>query len=485
MSTSTSADNIDPADAAAHLEAGRLGRTALVSLSLSAFYPAVSLALVPFLVFTTAGVTAWQSSLLATLAVVYIGRAVIVFARRYVATGSLYSYIAEVFGPWARYLTGAALLGGYITVVTGAVAFVGVFVGSFLYSRGLTTALQFGPQAVIFAITLAGAAAIALRGLGTSVRIAVVLAVLALPLVVVITVASAHHTGLDLAHQFVFDFSLSHTMQGIAVGAALLIGFESCAVLATETRDPLRNVPVAVMAAPVVLGGLLPIVTILQVPGLAAASDQLAAGMSAPAALAIQSGLGTSVATATDLVLAVASFASLIGFVNYAARFALALAEDGLLPDAIAHVHPRYHSPYVAIGALAVTGFAMGSGLVFWTGDIVSAYTPIATLIVYLWVLPYVLIAAGAIVLTVRAREFRPGLWIAAAIGAAAMAWSYLNGLINPPAPPAGSMAWVAVVVIAALVVAFTANQRWRTRQSQHERTDRTTSTGPTRVMNA
>ncbi|KXX58981.1 APC family permease [Rhodococcus sp. LB1] len=482
MSTSTSADNIDPADAAAHLEAGRLGRTALVSLSLSAFYPAVSLALVPFLVFTTAGVTAWQSSLLATLAVVCIGRAVIVFARRYVATGSLYSYIAEVFGPRARYLTGAALLGGYITVVTGAVAFVGVFVGSFLYSRGLTTALQFGPQAVIFAITLAGAAAIALRGLGTSVRIAVVLAVLALPLVVVITVASAHHTGLDLAHQFVFaDFSLSHTMQGIAVGAALLIGFESCAVLATETRDPLRNVPVAVMAAPVVLGGLFPIVTILQVPGLAAASDQLAAGMSAPAALAIQSGLGTSVATATDLVLAVASFASLIGFVNYAARFAMTLAEDGLLPDVIARVHPRYHSPYAAIGALSVAGFAMVSGLVFWTGDIVSAYTPIATLIVYLWVLPYVLIAAGAIVLTVRAREFRPGLWLAAAIGAAAMAWSYLNGLINPPAPPAGSMAWVAVVTIAALVVIFTASQRWRTRQSQHEWTDRTTSTGPTR----
>ncbi len=481
MSASTSADNTDPADPAVHLEAGRLGRTALVSLSLSAFYPAVSLALVPFLVFTTVGVTAWQTSLLATLAVVCIGRAVIVFARRYVATGSLYSYIAEVFGPWARYLTGAALLGGYITVVTGAVAFVGVFVGSFLYSRGLTTALQFGPQAVIFAITLAGAAAIALRGLGTSVRIAVVLAVLALPLVVVITVASAHHTGLDLAHQFVFDFSLSHTMQGIAVGAALLIGFESCAVLATETRDPLRNVPVAVMAAPVVLGGLLSIVTILQVPGLAAASDQLAAGMSAPAALAIQSGLGTSVATATDLVLAVASFASLIGFVNYAARFALALAEDGLLPDAIARVHPRYHSPYVAIRALAVAGFAMISGLVFWTGDIVSAYTPIATLIVYLWVLPYVLIAAGAIVLTVRAREFRPGLWLAAAIGGAAMAWSYLNGLINPPAPPASGMAWVAVVTIAALVVVFTASQRWRTRQSQHQRTDRTTATGPTR----
>ncbi len=83
----------------AHLETGRLGRASLVSLSLASFFPAVGIALVPLLVFSTAGTNAWQASLLSTIAVVCVGRAVTAFARRYVATGSLYSYIGEVFGP--------------------------------------------------------------------------------------------------------------------------------------------------------------------------------------------------------------------------------------------------------------------------------------------------------------------------------------------------------------------------------------------------
>ncbi|OXR41220.1 putative amino acid permease YhdG [Nocardia cerradoensis] len=435
---------------------GRLSRSALVSLSLATFFPAVSLAMVPFLVFTTSGTSAWQASLLATIAVICIGRAVIVFARRYVASGSLYSYVGEVFGPWARYVTAASLFAGFVVGIAALAAVVGVFTGSFLYARGLHEALHFNTQVIVFGAALLVAAFVAFRGLDTSVIIAVVLTVLALPLIIVITVASAMHTGLDLSRQFNFtDFHLGHTLQGIAVGAAFLVGFESCAALATETRDPKRNVPMAIMAVPVVLGGLFPIVTILQVPGLTAASDELAAGVSAPAALAIQAGLGTTVASATDLVLAVASFASLVGFINYGGRFAMALAEGGLLPAALARLHPKHGSPYIAVGLMALLSFTTIAGMLLWTGDIVSAYTPNATLLVYLWVIPYIIICVGAIVLTIRLGEFRPLLWIAAAIGAATMIWAYINGIINPPAPPADSMIWVAGIAIVAVLAVF------------------------------
>lgn len=449
-----------------HLESGRLSRSSLVSLSLASFFPAVAIALVPLLVFGTAGMHAWQSSLLATIAVVCVGRAVTTFARRFVATGSLYSYVGEVFGPWARYLTGAALLGGFLTAIAALAAVVGIFTGSFLVSHGVANALHFGPQVVIFAVAIVMAAAIAFRGLDTSVLIAVTLTALSLPLVLVITIASARHTGLDATHQFSFaDFSVNGILQGVAVGTAFLIGFESCTALAAESRDPRRNVPLAVMAVPVVLGGVFPIATILQVPGLAAASDQLAAGMSAPAALALQAGLGSWVATASDAVLAVATFAALIGFINYGARFAMTLAEDRLLPLSLARIHPRHHSPFVASAVLSLIGFALISALVFVTDDVTVAYTPIATLLVYLWVVPYVLIAIGAIVLTARAREVRPFLWLASSLGGAAIAWSYVNGLINPPAPPADSMSWIALLVLAVLLVVITTTARRGRRQ--------------------
>ncbi|MDV7089007.1 APC family permease [Rhodococcus opacus] len=447
--------------AQAHLETGRLGRTSLVSLSLASFFPAVGIALVPLLVFSTAGTNAWQASLLSTIAVICVGRAVTAFARRYVATGSLYSYIGEVFGPWARYLTAAALLAGFIAAIGALAAVVGIFAGSFLLSHGVDNALSFGPQLAIFLVALALAAAIAYRGLDTSVWIAVTLAVLSFPLVLVITIASAAKTGLDLADQFsLSEFSLSGTLQGMAVGAAFLVGFESCTALAAETRNPRRNVPLAVMSVPVLLGGLFPLVTILQVPGLQAASAELEAGMSAPAALALHAGLGSGVATASDLVLAVATFAALIGFINYGARFAMTLADDGLLPAPLGRIHPRHHSPFVSIAVMSVAGFVLVAALVFTAGDVVSAYYTVAPLVVYLWVLPYVLITVGAIVLTVRAHEYQPLLIGASVFGAVATAWMYINGVINPPPVPANAMSWIVLIVLAVLLAVFAITKR-------------------------
>ncbi|MEN0140668.1 MAG: APC family permease [Rhodococcus sp. (in: high G+C Gram-positive bacteria)] len=448
-------------DSAGHLESGHFGRGTLVALSLASFFPAVGIALVPTLVLTAVGnPTAWHASLLAAICAILIGRAIIVFAGRFVATGSLYSYISEVFGPWARYLTGAAMAGGFVCGVGGLAMLVGRFLGSFIHGRQADptdlSALQFPTQSVIFALAFLIAAGIAYRGLDSSVFVVVGLAVLSTPLVILITLASARHTGLELAMQFGFgQFSVGSTLRGVAIGAAFLIAFESCAALAAETRDPQRNIPAAVMAVPVVLGGVYTLATILQVPGLLQAYDQLAAGVSPPAALAMQAGLGPSVAAATDLVLAAACFSSLVAFVNYGARFAMAFAEDGLLPAPLTRIHPRFHSPHVAVVSLAVVSLAFISVAVLLVGDVSSAYDALATLLVYIWVLPYVLIAAGAIVLTRRAGEFRPGLWVAAAVGGAAMAWTYVNGWINPPAAPADSMTWVAVIMIAVVLALF------------------------------
>ncbi|ORA22911.1 APC family permease [Mycobacterium aquaticum] len=473
--TTTSASKGSPeSPVPADLESGHLSRRALVSLALSSYVPAVGIAIMPLLVVSVSGITGWQSSLLATFALIFIGRAIIEFARRYVASGSLYSYVGEVFGPWARILTGAALLCGYICGSAGMAGAVGIFFGSFLSSFGLTGALEVGAQIAFFATACLIVAAITYRGLDTSIRVAVILTVLAVPLVLVITIASAFHTGLELNAQFSFsDFSFSHTLHGMALAAAALVGFESSAALASETRDPRRNVPLAIMAVPIVLGGAYPFITMLQAPGLIAASDQLAEGVSAPAALALQAGLGSSVAAATDLVLAIGTFAALVGFVSYGSRFAMTLARDGLLPAAIGRVHPRHHSPNTAISAVLIVSFLTISMQTARTGSATAAYTAVATLLVYLWVLPYALIAAGAIVLTVRAREFRPGLWFAAVLGGAAFVWCYVDGVLNPPAPPSDSLVYIAPIVIAVVSAVLAASARWaggRTRSGEQAR---------------
>ena len=172
-------------------EGSHLGAGQITALALASQTPAVALATVPFLLVVTAGNGSWLGALMAAVATACVGVAVIVFARRYVVTGSIYSYMSHVFGPWARHLVGTALLLGYITLLAGVLLLTGAYAGSFLISIDLVSELGPGVMTALTSIALAIATALAYRGLDASISWAVVLTVITLPLVVVITVASA------------------------------------------------------------------------------------------------------------------------------------------------------------------------------------------------------------------------------------------------------------------------------------------------------
>lgn len=447
-----------------HGDAGQLSRNQLVGLALASYIPPVGMASVPALLLVTAGNGSWLGALIAAVTTSLVGLSIIGFARRYVVSGSIYSYLPHVFGPWARLLAGAALFLGYIAQI-GAIAFlIGLFSGSFLLSIGVDAGLDVGVQVCIYSGVVLVAAAIAYRGLDTSVRAAVTLAAISVPLIVVIAVAAAITTGLDLGPQLsLADATPSGIVQGVAAGAVFLVGFESSAALAAETRDPKLSVPLAVMSVPVGLGALYVLATFVQVPALQAQGEALAAGTSPAAALAAQGGLGQQVATATDLVLAVATFAALIGFVNYGSRFVATLAADGLLPAVAGRVHPRFHSPAAAVVTICSLGLGAILIMVALNPDtIVTVYNSIATLIVYFWVIPYLLICAGAVKLLRQEGRLRVLPVIGAVAGAAGMAWLYLNGLVNPPAPPLDAMSFVAPAAVAIVFVSFLAVDRRR-----------------------
>ncbi len=266
------------------------------------------------------------------------------------------------------------------------------------------------------------------------------------------------HTGLDLGGQLSLEgSSVSGIFQGVAAGAVFVVAFESSAALAAETKSPRRNIPLAVMSVPVILGAAYLMATLLQVPGLTAAADAINSGLSPAAALAQQARLGDVVVKSIDLVLAVANLASLIAFVNYGSRFVATLATDGLLPRALAKVHDRFRSPNVAVISLAAA--AQGCLLLLiwlYPNDLLTKVFPsLSTLTVYAWVVPWVLICLGSIVLRIRERRARPLAILTALVGAALTVWIYVNAIVNPPAPPVDKMTYVFLVAAGAMFAAF------------------------------
>lgn len=440
-----------------------------MGLSIASFIPAVALSAVPAFLAAYSGRSSWLAMAASVVAFTIIGLFVSVFARRYVGTGSLYSYIRHVFGSWSPLVIAAAMIPGYIVAVMVVVVSVGLYVGSFLMSVGLPYAAGPGIQLAIYVLATLVAMGIAYRGIDLSVRASVILTVVSVPVMLIITIATAFNGNLDLAGQLsLSDFTLNSFLQGVAIGSAFFIGFESTASLGAETRNPTRAIPRAIMVIPVVLGTVYLAATVIQVPTLVDAADELALGVSPNAVLAEAAGLGFF-SNISDLVLAVAVFASLIGFFNYGSRVVVTAASDGLLPSVLTKVSKRHKSPVAAIIFLGVPSLIVPPLLLWVTSATpLEIYGFIATLLVYFWVIPYFLICiGGAVLLNRNSAKFSVFVNLGALLASATVLWLYINGILYPAPEPLNALPYIMIGTVVVFLIGFVVSVR-SARRKQH-----------------
>jgi amino acid transporter len=151
-----------------------------------------------------------------------------------------------------------------------------------------------------------------------------------------------------------------------AVGKTVLLlifafaGIEVALVPSGEVREPERTVPRAI-------GLALVFTTLLYLAVQAVAQgvlgDQLRSEASAPLAAAAAKLFGESGRLLVLLGAMVSMFGYLSGDMLASPRSLFAFGRDALLPRVLASVHPRYHTPHLAIGihALLITGLATTS----------------------------------------------------------------------------------------------------------------------------
>ncbi|MET9827833.1 APC family permease [Streptomyces sp. NPDC006385] len=394
------------------MRSGSLGTADIAFFVVSAAAPLTVMAGVAPLAILLGGIGAPVGYLLAgvTLAVFAVGFTTM--SRHVRGGGAFYAYITRGLGRAAG--VGAALLAlvGYNGMDIGVYGLLGTatqdtvhaltgadipwlpvsLVGLLLIGYGGYRSIDFGAK-VLGVLLVAETAILVLLAVGVLVK--------------------GGARGLSLASFAPGNVLVPGMAVVLAFAFAAFTGFESTVIYRREARDPQRTVPRATYIAVAFLGLFYAFVvwTAIQAFGDA---EVLAAAGSDPAGLfftAITTYVGAWAADTMHVLIITSVLASLLAFHNAINRYGLALAEEGVLPKALARVHPRHGSPYLVgiaqtvAGAVVVLAFAAAGAdpygqLLLWVN------TP-----GMLGLLTLQLLAALAVPLYFRRIRHREGVW--------------------------------------------------------------------------
>jgi amino acid transporter len=265
------------------------------------------------------------------------------------ASGGTYAYIERAFGPYVGFLANMFLSFGSGVLASASVsnAFVGTLAASFpALGQGL-------PRALVLAMLYGGLVLLQVRGVRQGVRfVEGVTAAKLVPLLLLVGIGAFHVKPEHLA------WGGTPTLDEIGRAVLLLFfafqGIENALTSSGEIVRPSRTVPRAIGLALLLItalyGGI-------QLVAQGILGPELPAHDRAPLADAAGVAIG---GWARGLLLAGAAV-SMFGWVGgdllAQPRAFFALGRDGLLPQALARVHPVYRTPHVAIITYAALSF--------------------------------------------------------------------------------------------------------------------------------
>ena len=243
---------------------------------------------------------------------------------------------------------------GILIILAGIVSAAAIargFVGYFQQFWSLP-----GPLVITLLVVLLGS--LAIWGIVESVRVAALFTLAEmLGLAIIIWVALPDSVALGVSFTAMATPAEFGEWNGILLGGILAfyayIGFEDMVNVAEEVRDPVKNMPIAILIALVVSTLLYMAVALVAIAS--GPIDELGRS-EAPLALIYQRAAGTSPILISAIAMAAVVNGALIQIIM-GSRVCYGLARQGWIPETLGRVHSRTRTPVVA--TLVVSGLVL------------------------------------------------------------------------------------------------------------------------------
>ncbi|UOX92820.1 APC family permease [Amycolatopsis sp. FBCC-B4732] len=396
--------------------------------------------------------------LLAALILVLFGVGYAQMSKVVTGAGGFYVYVTKGLGRPLGLVAALVALLGYNCFVAGAVGTSGFFTANVVEQ-------VFGwhtPWQVWSLVSALAVFALGRRGVDVSAKVLGVSLVLEVSILLVLDVAVAARTGLDVsafAPGVVFSGSI-----GIAFLFAFnaFVGFEATGLFSEEARDPHRTISRATYTAIVLIGVFAAVTTwaLVSATGVAqagrTAQDHLATG---DLVFSIsRTYLGPFLTDVMMLLLVVSLFAALLALHNSATRYLFALGRARVLPAVLGRTNAANGAPYVASGTQIGLATLIAAGYALAGLDPLADLTASMTGIGTLGVIALQALAGIAVVAYFRRRR-DPRLWrtaIAPGLGGLGLIAVTALAIVNFPtlagseAPAIALLPWLLAVAAAA-----------------------------------
>ena len=289
-------------------------------------------------VFTESGGMPALVYVVGTLAMVFTALSYGMLIREWPVSGSVYAYTSRGLGKGIGFVSGWTLLLDYLLIPV------------LMYVVASTALSGIVPEVPPWAFSIVFVVAntfVNIRG------IALVLEVLVLAVFVVLGVRwllsdpASHGFTLQPLYN-PSTFSLPLVFSAVSLGVLSFLGFDGIATLSEEAKDGRRGPGRAMMASLAIVGALFVLQTYIagciSPDGAVFAHDQ---GNAFYLVAQVVGGRWLYVVCAVATALAWGIFTALAAQ-TAVSRILFAMGRDGGLPHALARIHPKYHTPYVA-----------------------------------------------------------------------------------------------------------------------------------------
>lgn len=301
-----------------------------------------------------AGYATPLAALISGLASIAIGYVIAQFAIRYKAAGSIYTYLAQVLGPSHGFMGGWIYMFGVMALTIAIVPAVAGWISGFLRdyaSINVSWLAVMGAEVIALYLLSYFDVRHSTRFQLTVVAVSV-LAVLALALTIILTGGAAGNSLAPFSP--VSAGGIGNLAFGLVFGLLLYTGYESAAVLAEETSDSKRVIPLAIVGSAALATIFYVIITYAYAIGF---GPEGASAWPDDAAVLFTMAAMYWGEWAVPLFFAIAiidAFVVATATLNTIARVLYAMGRDGALPSVLGRTHSKYQTPHIANGVVLI-----------------------------------------------------------------------------------------------------------------------------------